>query len=298
MSDAWITGAARLAVFACLIVVSLVCMRCSSDGADDASSSRPDVVRFADTGLEGMEELRRSYGEFVRAMEEALDVHVEFFPVGNRTIAAVALEHGQVDVVLAGPTEYLFIRSRQDVHPLVGIERERYSSAFYVPVESPAQSISDLRGMTIAFKDLGSTSGHVMPISMLLEAGLDPDRDVEIRMLGGARIEAFLNGEVQALGDGIKTWSELERRAPGRFRILAESGPLPRDILIARNGLPQDFVDEMRSRMLEHGEKLMTAMLSSEENDKYAGARFIRVEDAEYDGVRAVHRRLGLPFDR
>lgn len=40
-------------------------------------------------------------------------LNIAFYPVSDRTIAAAALRAGAVDVVLAGPTESLFIKSRQ-----------------------------------------------------------------------------------------------------------------------------------------------------------------------------------------
>lgn len=287
-----------LALAFVLFAVVLWSAGCDGDAGGAGESDKPTTLRFADTGIEGMEEMRRAYGPFVEQMEALSGVPVEFFPVNNRTVAAVALEHGQVDIVMAGPTEYLFIRSRQAVQPIVGIEREAYYSVFIVPADSPAKTMADLRGKTIAMKDTGSTSGHVMPTRMLLDAGLDVDQDVTIRLLGNARVEALLNGEVDALADGVRVWAEqIEKRAPGKFRILAQSDPLPRDVMIARAGLSSEFVDELREKMLEHGEELMAAMLSPRQRNKYEGAKFVPVQDSDYDTLRRTHETLGLPYD-
>lgn len=72
--------------------------------------------------------MRRAFGEFVSVMEELTGLPVTFFPVADRTIAAAAMRAGDVDIVLAGPTEYLFIKSRQDVQPVAAIERAEYYS--------------------------------------------------------------------------------------------------------------------------------------------------------------------------
>jgi phosphonate transport system substrate-binding protein len=270
---------------------------CDSTTDSASSDSSPTTLRFADTGIEGLEEMRRAFGPFVEEMERLTGVKVEFFPVGSRTMAATALQFDQVDLVLAGPTEYIFIRARQDVTPVVGIDREKYYSVFIVPADSPAQSLADLRGKVIGMKDVGSTSGHVMPSAMLIEAGLDPRRDVEIRMLGGTRIEALLNGDVDALADGVRIWDQIERRAPGRFRIIAESPALPRDVLVARGGLPKEVVERLRASMIAEGETLMQAMLSPAQRDRYTGGRFVPVTDSDYDDLRRTHEALGLPFD-
>lgn len=282
-----------LPVFACAIPL----VGCDSASPRASTGSTPSVLRFADTGIEGLEEMRRAFGPFVEEMERMVGIKVEFFPVGSRTMAATALQFDQVDLVLAGPTEYLFIKSRQDVVPVVAIDREKYYSVIIVPADSPAQTIADLKGLTIGMKDTGSTSGHVMPSFMLMDAGLDLKRDVTVRMLGGTRVEALLNGDIDALADGVRIWEQVERRAPGRFRILAESPPLPRDVLIARGQLPADLIEEMRATILAEGETLMQAMLSPAQRDRYTGGRFMPVSDSDYDLLRRTHEALGLPYD-
>jgi phosphonate transport system substrate-binding protein len=280
-----------------LMILLVAAALAGCDSNSSSSNTDPTTLRFADTGIEGLEEMRRAFGPFVEEMERLTGTKVEFFPVGSRTMAATALEFEQVDLVLAGPTEYIFIRARQDVTPVVGIDREKYYSVFIVPADSPAQSLADLRGKVIGMKDVGSTSGHVMPSAMLIEAGLDPRRDVEIRMLGGTRIEALLNGDVDALADGVRIWDQIERRAPGRFRIIAESPALPRDVLVARGGLPKEVVDSLRETILAEGEVLMQAMLSPDQRDRYTGGRFVPVVDSDYDLLRRTHETLGLPID-
>ena len=283
-----------LTILGVLLLVVLLAPR-GGDSLLDAEG-RPTRLRFADTGIEGMEELRRAFGPFVAALESIAEVPIEFFPVGNRTIAATALEHGQVELVLAGPTEYLFIEHRGRVHPVVGIQRPAYHTAIFVPIDSPAQTIADLRGRTIAMKSIGSTSGHVMPSAMLLDAGLDLDRDLRIQLLGGARIEALLAGEVDALADGIRVWETIERRAPGRFRILAESPPLPRDVLLARGDLSESFVATLRAGILAENDRLIEAMVGEGGRERYHGARFTEVDEAEFESLRRTHAALGLPY--
>lgn len=282
------------------LVAALACVPTWLVGCDSEVESQAgsETLRFADTGVEGMEELRRSFGPFVAELEKATGYEIEFFPVSNRSIAALALERGQVDLVLTGPTEYLFMRSRMPVHPIAGIERPNYASIFVVPADSDARSLADLRGKTIAMKETGSTSGHVAPSVMLLDAGLDLERDVTIRMLSGARFEALLSGEVDALATGKRDWETLVRRAgEGELRILAESDPLPRDLIIARGDLPERVVRELRSALTEHSDALIGAMMQTEEREKYTGSRLRPADDADYDEVRRMHKLLDLPYD-
>jgi phosphonate transport system substrate-binding protein len=255
-------------------------------------------LRFADTGIDGLEELRRAFGEFVSVMEELTGLEVAFFPVADRTIAAAALEAGDVDIVLAGPTEYLFIRSRLDVELIAGIERAEYFSVVIVPVDSPAQSLTDLRGKTIAFKDPGSTSGHVVPTAMFLDAGMVEGRDYQGPLVDRLRFEMMFARDAYAMVGGIRDFRRVEEQRPGQFRILAQSETLPRDVIVARPGLPPEVIETLREQMIANGERIMDAILSPGERNKYLGARIVEIADSDYDQMRETHRILNLPFDQ
>jgi phosphonate transport system substrate-binding protein len=97
-------------------------------------------------------------------MEEIAALEVEFFPVGNRTAAATALEFEQVDVVMTGPSEYVAIQSRiEAVKPIVSFARPAYASIFIVPEEAGIETLVDLEGKRISMKGVGSTTGHIIP---------------------------------------------------------------------------------------------------------------------------------------
>ncbi len=296
--------------FVLMLMVSLLAVGCGESEEDTAgptasessnedsseNSDWPTKLRFADTGLEGMEELQRTFGPFVEVLEEVLEVEVEFFPVTDRTIATTALEFDQVDVVLAGPSEYAQIRSAvEGAEPIISIQRGEYSSAIIVHEDSDFHSAEDLMGSTIAMKDAGSTSGHIGPSAILVENGFDLDEDVEILLLDDARIEAFKNHDVDVLATGIRDFHNMvEEDGEGKYRLLIEGPPLPADPFVVNPELPEDFVKEMQRRLLENEERIMESILSSGERDKYLDAGLIEAEDSDYDLMRETYRVLGI----
>lgn len=277
------------------LVLGLGMAGCAPRG-DDAAEGLPSSLRLADTGIDGLEELTRAFGPFAAELERLTGLPVTFFPVSDRTAAVTALQFNQVDLVLAGPSEYIIMRQRLAVQPVVGIERPRYFTAFIVKADSPAQTLADLRGRRIALKDPGSTTGHIIPVVMLRRAGLDPDRDVSLRMLDGARIEALVNGDVDALGSGVRDYDQLIARfGEGSYRILAESPPMPPDLILARRGLPADFVASLSATLLGDGVGLMELLMAGTHRERHrTGARFIPVTDADFDLVREGYALLGL----
>jgi len=269
----------------------------SQAGADmsGAGGVCPATLRFADTGTEGLEELQRDFAEFQAVMQDVLELDVEFFAVTDRTVAAAAVDSDQVDMILAGPSEYLAIRSNAGLEPVVSIDRPGYNANIVVLADSEIQDVEELRGKTIALKDAGSTSGHIGPLALLQELGFDPNTDVDAQLLADARIEAFAAGDVDAFGAGASDIRRLnERYGEDFYRILVEGPELPRDVIGVNPRISEECQAEIRTRMLDNQRAILDALLES--SPKYGESSLHEVSDSEYDGMRAAHEAAGVPF--
>lgn len=267
--------------------------------AQAGRDSCPDTLRFADTGIEGMEEMVRTFGQFGETLTELLGIDIEFFPVSDRTAAVNALQFEQVDIILAGPSEYAVMRARQDVKMMVGIERAEYGTAFVVHADSDIHDLDGLRGKRIALKDAGSTTGHIVPSWMLVNAGLDLDRDVNAMLLDGARFEALINRDVDAMGSGVRDVARLKERDPdGDYRVIGESDTMPRDPFVARGSLDDACISYVSEQIMANGQELMEAILGPGERDKYQEARFVdNLSEDEYDMITEAYELVGLPLN-
>lgn len=85
----------------------------------------PKQLKFAVTDVKGMENLERDYGAFRAALEDVLDIKIDFFPVENFIAAAPALQLGKVNLALAGPSEYIILNARAKAVPCVSIRHLR-----------------------------------------------------------------------------------------------------------------------------------------------------------------------------
>lgn len=131
-----------------------------------------DAIRFAVTDIDGAESLQREFGPFKAAFEKVADVKVQFFAVSGRTAAVEAMAAGQVDFVLTGPAEYVVFKARTQAVPVVGWQRPDYFSQVAVLANGPIKSVADLKGKTISFGEIGSTSQHLGPAQALADFGL------------------------------------------------------------------------------------------------------------------------------
>lgn len=284
-----------------LLVMLALAAGCGGSGggsAEGEGSGEAETLRFAVTDLTGLEELQRDFGPFRDELAEALGAEIEFFPVSDRTAAAAALQSDQVDVVLTGPAEYVVMRARADVEPLVGIMRPGYRSVIGVPEDSDIEEVTDLEGRSVALSDVGSTSGHLGPAQIMYEAGLRPTEEVEMLALGDSWGQAFLSGETDAYGGSAVDWENTMEASGGRqedYRILAESEDFPPDVFIANTDLSEDRREEISAAMVENEEALIEAILQgeSDENEKYEDSSIVEVEDSDYDPIRDAYAAVG-----
>jgi len=159
-------------------------------------------------------ELARKSAPLVKYLERKLGVKVEFTPVTDYAAAVEALAHKQVDLAWLGG--FTFVQASQrsggKVVPLVQrAEDEKFRSVF-ITTDPRIRSLADLKGRNLSFGSQSSTSGHLMPRNFLLEAGIDPDRDLKRVAYSGAHdatVAAVASGKVDAGALNISVWDKL-----------------------------------------------------------------------------------------
>jgi phosphonate transport system substrate-binding protein len=269
-----------------------------------ASAVSAETWSIAVTDVEGLERLQAEWGPFKAALETATGQTFEFFPVSSRTAAAEALRGETVDFVITGPAEYIVINTLTEATPLIGFGRPDYRCAIIVRAESGIDSMEDLRGKTVAFGDIGSTSNMLCPMQLMADYGVNPVNDIErVHTARNIAHEALKAGDVAAIGINEGSWISSARdndtSVPyGFFRVLARSGDLPNDMIMAGAHVPAEVQTMIRDAIIANKDKIITAITSHEENDKYIGMDLVTIEDANYDIVRSMYTTAGYPqFD-
>ncbi len=125
-----------------------------------------------------------------------------------------------------------------------------YHSVIFVKSDSAIQTLADLRGNRIALQEPTSTSGYLLPVSVLSEAGLPltemqnrrdtPESSMVNYVFTGDDKNTALwvaKGYVEAGATDNATFAQLERVAPGQYRSLAISTEVPRQVMLKRKGL-------------------------------------------------------------
>ncbi|MEM9245019.1 MAG: PhnD/SsuA/transferrin family substrate-binding protein [Cyanobacteria bacterium P01_F01_bin.153] len=267
------------------------------DRGGSSSGNGPEVLRFSVTDVAGLEPLEEDFGAFYNALGEVISLPVEPIPLDSFVAAAPALLDKQMDLVLAGPSEYLLLRARAQATPVVAITRPGYRTKVMVLAGSDIQSLKDLKGKVVGMRAEGSTAGHIGTSQMIADAGLDPVKDITVAMPGDYGLEALLSGEIDAWADSLSRVNRFVGAMDGaisKVTTLVEGPPLPNDVFVARSDLDSGFLETLENTMVSEQERLIAALAESPENLKYADSQLVSAQDKDYDQIRAMYQTLGL----
>ncbi|MHC0054589.1 PhnD/SsuA/transferrin family substrate-binding protein [Actibacterium sp. D379-3] len=268
-----------------------------------ATAAMAETWKLAVTDVEGMERLQVEWGPFKEALETATGDTFEFYPVNSRTAAAEALRGQSVDFVVSGPAEYVVINKLTDATPLIGLGRPDYHCAIIVRADSGINVPADLKGKSVAFGDIGSTSNMLCPMQLLADYGVDPVNDInKIHTSRNIAHEALKAGDVDAIGSNGGSWLNVRNKETelpyGFFKMIARSGDLPNDMIMVGTHVPAEAAGAVRDAILDHKAEIIAGITAHEENDKYVGMDLVAIEDSAYDYVRSMYSNAGYPqFD-
>ena len=194
---------------------------------------------------------RAALAELCAALGGLLGLTVEAFHPESYSELTEALARDRVQYAWMSPAQVVMAGERFQLRPLLSAvrgERTDYCSALFVDAASPATSIAELRGATIAWVDQTSAAGYLYPRLELAARGIDPATHFGTELFVRSHAEvvrAVFEGRAQLGATYAERPPEGEpvRRAgfcdiaPDRAaRVLEWTGPIPND-LIAGHGL-------------------------------------------------------------
>ena len=244
-------------------------------------------------------ELARKAAPLVKYLEQQLGMKVEFTPVSDYAAAVEALVNKQVDMAWYGGFTFVQanLRSGGKVIPLVQREEDEKFRSVFITSNPNILTLADLKGKTVSFGSQSSTSGHLMPRSVLLQANIDPDKDFKRVAYSGAHdatIAAVAAGKVDAGALNISVWDKFvaDRKVdPSKVKVIFTTPPY------------FDYNWTVHADMpAAQREKLTRAFLSlsaatpegKEVLDLQRATRFVPTKADNYKGIEAAGRNAGL----
>jgi len=178
------------------------------------AQTAPATLRVTAIPDESPTELARKAAPLVKYLESRLGMKVEFTPVSDYAAAVETLVNRKVDLAWFGGFTFVqaHVRSGGKVIPLVQREEDEKFNSVFITADPAISKLADLKGKDVSFGSQSSTSGHLMPRSFLLQAGLNPEKDFRRVAFSGAHdatIAAVASGKVHAGALNISVWDKF-----------------------------------------------------------------------------------------
>ena len=257
------------------------------------------VLRVTAIPDESPTELARKAAPLVKYLEAKLGMKVEFTPVTDYAAAVETLINHKVDLAWFGGFTFVqaSARSGGKVIPIVQREEDERFRSVFITSDPAIKTLADLKGKDVSFGSQSSTSGHLMPRSVLLQAGIDPDKDFKRVAYSGAHdatIAAVAAGKVQAGALNISVWEKFvadKKVDIDKVRVFFTTPPyydynwsVSADMPAAlRAKLTQAFL--ALDRQTPEGKEIL---------DLQRATRFVPTRPENYKGIEAAAQSAGL----
>jgi phosphonate transport system substrate-binding protein len=244
-------------------------------------------------------ELARKAAPLVKYLEQKLGMKVEYTPVSDYAAAVETLANKQVDMAWFGGFTFVQanVRSGGKAVPLVQREEDEKFKSVFITAQPGIQSLADLKDKTLSFGSASSTSGHLMPRSFMLDAKVDPDKDLKRVAFSGAHdatIAAVASGKVDAGALNISVWDKFvadKKVDTSKVRVFYTTPPYFDYNWTVHADMPQALKDKITRAFLDlnsntaEGKELLSLQRAT---------RFVPTQAANYKGIEAAARSAGL----
>ncbi len=262
-------------------------------------SSAQAVFRMTAIPDESPTELARKAVPLVKYLESKLGMKVEFTPVTDYAASVEALVNKQVDVAWFGGFTFVQANARSGgkIIPLVQREEDEKFRSVFITADPNIKTLADLKGKTLSFGSASSTSGHLMPRSFLLDAKIDPDKDLKRVAFSGAHdatIAAVAAGKVDAGALNISVWDKFvaDKKVDTSKVHVIYTTPTYYDYNWSVNA---DMPAALREKLAKAFLDLNSSTAEGKEIlDLQRATRFIPTKADNYKGIEAAARSAGL----
>jgi phosphonate transport system substrate-binding protein len=260
----------------------------------------PEVLRVSAIPDENPTELLRIYTPFSQYLARELGMKVQFTPVVDYAATVEGLAAKKLDLVwYGGFTSVQAVRRTQGQATRLVLRQQdaEFKSVFIARPGSGIKTLRDLKGKTFAFGSVGSTSGHLMPRSFLLEATVNPERDFKQLAYSGAHDATALwveSGKVEAGALNFLVWDKLvatKKVDLSKVDVFYTTPPYVDYVWTARGDLDRGLQDRIAAAFLkldynnpEHRQLL----------DLHRTKKYIKANDADWKGIEEAAIAAGL----
>jgi phosphonate transport system substrate-binding protein len=285
------------------VVISLF-TQCTKKPVADAVPT----IKMGFTPAESTDRVNTNGATLARLLEKSTGYHFEVYVASDYTALVEAMRSNQVQIGWLAPFAYVLAEQKAGAKVLLKSVRHGQPSQFSAIVvreNSGIKKLEDLKGKTIAWTDPSSSSGHILPKSVLVSQGIDPDKFFSRQTFAGSHETAVLsvmNGTVDAAAtysdnqEGSSgSWSKFGKnmeKAPA-LKAVFVTPPMPSDTV----SVSKAFYEQDPARSAKISDALMALAQQPEGlqalKDLYSIEGLVKASSEEYAPLRAAALKLG-----
>jgi phosphonate transport system substrate-binding protein len=257
------------------------------------------VFRVTAIPDESPTELARKAAPLMKYLEARLGMKVEFTPVTDYAAAVEALANRKIDLAWFGGFTFVQaqLRSGGKAIPIVQREEDERFRSVFITSDPAIKQLADLKGKDVSFGSQSSTSGHLMPRSFLLQAGVDPDKDFRRVAYSGAHdatIAAVAAGKVQAGALNISVWEKFvadQRVDTSKVNVFYTTPPYVDYNWTVHADMPAALRETLTQALLQLSRN---EPVGKEILELQRATRFVPAKAENYKGIEQAARSAGL----
>lgn len=245
--------AALLVAFS-MVVGAAACRGASGAGKRDGSRDKPLLVMLIPSET-GSESVLDDYAPLFGAVTRAHGIYFDLRMGDSYNAVVEGMVAGHIDIAFCGTVTFAEIK-RRGAGELLAVEekggRSVYHAGLFHRVDSGMVGIADVSGKSLALGDPKSTSSFNVPLAMLLDAGIDPPRDLSKILMAGShsaslgQVEA---GHVDVAAASLNAYDKMVAAgslAPTKVKLLSKSFAIPSPPLAVHTSLSTDVRQRLR----------------------------------------------------
>jgi phosphate/phosphite/phosphonate ABC transporter binding protein len=204
---------------------------------------------------------------------------------------------GNIDIAWMASNTSVEARNNPEIELLVKPIRfntDSYRGIIIARQDSGINSLDELKGKKFAWVEKESASGYIFPKALLLEAGLDPERDFSEATFLGKHDAVVLNVllgkfDAGACYDDART-TLRDKSKIDELRILATTQDIANEPIICRKSLPADLIEKIKKAFLDLNKKTPESKYVLENLTDVEG--FVPADYNDYDYIEQVQNLL------
>ncbi|WP_028402683.1 phosphate/phosphite/phosphonate ABC transporter substrate-binding protein [Ectobacillus panaciterrae] len=225
----------------------------------------------------------------------------------NTIVEAMASK--QVDVGFLPPTAYVLAHEKNAANVALQAQRlgvddatgqptkdmvDFYKTEFLVKKDSNINDIKDLKGKKIGYQNVTSSAGYVWPAAALMDAKIDPLKDVQPVTLKGhdQAVIALLNGDIDAAVVFQDARNIVKKDYPDVFdktKVIKFTEKIPNDTISVRSDMDKAWVEKVQKAFIEIGKDEEGHKIIK---DVYSHEGYVKSDDSKFDIVREYGKKV------